>query len=236
MTYESSSQLKSRARETLLGHYSVPMGSLVLIYLCTLLVESAVNLVLPGNIGSSIFSFAALLIMLVFSALFQTGYSCVLLNMARRKSARLHDLLYPFKIMPDHVILLSVRLFLLTLASMLPFLGGMTMLIAMPQLLSMRVVCALLLVVSFFLAMKLALDYSQVFYLYLDHPYLSCREIMQQSKRLMNGNRIRYFYLIISFFGLGLLGILSLGIGLLWIIPYMTMTQAEFYRDLIHEH
>ena len=59
---------------------------------------------------------------------------------------------------------------------------------------------------------------------------------MQQSKELMKGNRIRYFYLLISFFGISLLGVVSLGIGFLWIVPYMIMTEVEFYRDLIHEH
>ena len=52
----------------------------------------------------------------------------------------------------------------------------------------------------------------------------------------MKGNRIRYFYLLISFFGISLLGVVSLGIGFLWIVPYMSMTEVEFYRDLINEH
>ena len=94
----------------------------------------------------------------------------------------------------------------------------------------------LLLLVSLFLLLKLTFDYSQIFLLYLDNPYLSCKEIMQQSKELMKGNRIRYFYLLISFFGISLLGVVSLGIGFLWITPYMSMTEVEFYRDLINEH
>ena len=94
----------------------------------------------------------------------------------------------------------------------------------------------MLLLVSLFLLLKLTFDYSQIFLLYLDNPYLSCKEIMQQSKELMKGNRIRYFYLLISFFGISLLGVVSLGIGFLWITPYMSMTEVEFYRDLINEH
>ena len=94
----------------------------------------------------------------------------------------------------------------------------------------------LLLIVSFFLILRMTLDYSQIFLLYLDNPYLSCREIMHQSKNLMKGNRIRYFYLLVSFVGIALLGVVSLGIGFLWITPYMSMTEVEFYRDLINEH
>ena len=92
------------------------------------------------------------------------------------------------------------------------------------------------LIVSLFLILKLTLDYSQIFLLYLDNPYLSCKEIMHQEQNLMKGNRIRYFYLLVSFVGIALLGVVSLGIGFLWITPYMSMTEVEFYRDLINEH
>ena len=95
--------------------------------------------------------------------------------------------------MPDHVILLAVRLFLLTLACMLPFLGGLIIFALFYQLLISRIIMVLLLIVSFFLILRMTLDYSQIFLLYLDNPYLSCREIMHQSKNLMKGNRIRYF-------------------------------------------
>ena len=38
-----------------------------------------------------------------------------------------------------------------------------------------------------------------------------------------------------SFFGVALLGVFSLGIGLLWIVPYMEMTIITFYRELRNE-
>ena len=156
--------------------------------------------------------------------------------MARGKKAGLKDLIYPFQTMPDHVILLAVRLFLLTLACMLPFLGGIIIFALFYQFLVSRIILVLLLIVSFFLILKLTLDYSQIFLIYLDNSYLSCKEIMKQSKALMKGNRIRYFYLLVSFVGIALLGIVSLGIGFLWIAPYMSMTEVEFYQDLINEH
>ena len=110
------------------------------------------------------------------------------------------------------MILLAVRLFLLTLACMLPFLGGLIIFALFYQLLISRIIMVLLLIVSFFLILRMTLDYSQIFLLYLYNPYLSCREIMHQSKNLMKGNRIRYFYLLVS------------------------LTEVEFYRDLINEH
>ena len=52
---------------------------------------------------------------------------------------------------------------------------------------------------------------------------------------MMHGNKGRFFYLQISFFGLALLCILTLGIGMLWLYPYMMTTEAFFYLDLTGE-
>lgn len=236
MIKETSNQLKARARGTLLGHYGLPIGASILTTAAIMTLEGLISLVVPKNTAGILISYLTMLIAAIFSTLLQTGYQYLLLNMARGKKAELKDLIYPFQTMPDHVILLAVRLFLLTLACMLPFLGGLIIFSLFYQLLISRIIMVLLLIVSFFLILRMTLDYSQIFLLYLDNPYLSCREIMHQSKNLMKGNRIRYFYLLVSFVGIALLGVVSLGIGFLWITPYMSMTEVEFYRDLINEH
>ncbi len=49
---------------------------------------------------------------------------------------------------------------------------------------------------------------------------------------MMKGNKGSYFYLFISFIGMVVLGYCSMGIGLLWIIPYIQATMTEYYFDL----
>lgn len=51
----------------------------------------------------------------------------------------------------------------------------------------------------------------------------------------MKGNRWKLFCLLWRFFGWFLLGILSFGIGFLWIMPYIQTTIARFYDDLKKE-
>lgn len=46
----------------------------------------------------------------------------------------------------------------------------------------------------------------------------------------------RLFYLYVSFLPLMLLGLLSWGLALLWVIPYMAATEAEFFLDLIRNN
>jgi len=49
---------------------------------------------------------------------------------------------------------------------------------------------------------------------------------------MMYGYKWKYFCLGLRFIGWFLLGILSLGIGFLWIMPYMSISFAKFYDDV----
>ena len=57
-------------------------------------------------------------------------------------------------------------------------------------------------------------------------------EALKKSKDMMMGHKWRLFCLFTRFLGWILLGILSLGIGFLWIGPYIMTSTANFYIDL----
>lgn len=77
-----------------------------------------------------------------------------------------------------------------------------------------------------------ALQYSMSFYILADHPELKAQEVMQQSKEMMEGHKMKLLYLGLRFFLLALLCILTLGIGFLWLVPYFHVTMAKFYEDV----
>ena len=77
------------------------------------------------------------------------------------------------------------------------------------------------------------LIYFQAFFLLHDFPNYSAAELLSLSRKLMNGSKCRFFYLLASFIPLMLLGELSYGIAYLWLLPYMCTTIAEFFLDLI---
>lgn len=65
-----------------------------------------------------------------------------------------------------------------------------------------------------------------------DRPDLAYNEAIEESMRLMQGNKWRLFVLDLSFLGWALLCILTLGIGYLFLAPYMEVAHAHFYADL----
>ena len=58
---------------------------------------------------------------------------------------------------------------------------------------------------------------------------------LKESVRIMRGKKGKLFYLQLSFMGIYLLGAIACGIGLLWVIPYMQVTMANFYRKITGE-
>ena len=76
-------------------------------------------------------------------------------------------------------------------------------------------------------------SYSMTYYITKDKPELSTEEAINESMRLMEGNKMRLFLLDLSFIGWVLLSFLTCCIGLLWLIPYAQTARACFYEDLI---
>ncbi|KAA0546116.1 DUF975 family protein [Bacillus sp. BGMRC 2118] len=78
------------------------------------------------------------------------------------------------------------------------------------------------------------LAYSQAFYILKDKPEYGTLQAITESRKLMDGYKWKYFLLQLSFIGWILLSILTLGIGLLWVIPYMNASYAAFYQNLVN--
>jgi len=77
-----------------------------------------------------------------------------------------------------------------------------------------------------------AISYSMTFYILAEDNTIEPQPALEKSKQMMEGNKMKFFYLGLRFFGLCLLCILTLGIGFLWLIPYINVTVANFYEDI----
>ena len=75
-------------------------------------------------------------------------------------------------------------------------------------------------------------SYSQAMYILAENPGISPTEAINRSKAMMDGHKMEYFLLGLSFIGWSILGIFTLGILYIWLIPYMQTTLANYYRSL----
>ena len=85
-------------------------------------------------------------------------------------------------------------------------------------------------------AIILGLAYSMVPYVIRDNKEMGVREVLRTSRLMMRGHKWQLFVLELTFIGWALLCILSLGIGLLWLQPYMATSYAHFYEDVKAEY
>ena len=76
-----------------------------------------------------------------------------------------------------------------------------------------------------------ALGYSQVFYILNDQPELEAMEALRASKELMDGHKLEYFLLQLSFLPWMLLCVFIL--PMFYVVPYISATNAAYYDYLL---
>lgn len=90
-------------------------------------------------------------------------------------------------------------------------------------------------IISFVLSIVMfifTLRYSASTYCFIINPYDSVKTSIKNSIKYMSGHRWEYIVFNLSFLGWFLLGIISCGIGFLWIMPYFQTAQVGFFDDL----
>jgi len=77
-----------------------------------------------------------------------------------------------------------------------------------------------------------AISYSMTFYIIADDSSIEPMAAVKKSKKMMYGYKWKFFCLGLRFIGWAILCILTLGIGFLWLIPYVQVSVAKFYDDV----
>ncbi len=80
-----------------------------------------------------------------------------------------------------------------------------------------------------------AMAYSQIYFILKDDQTIGVNEAITKSRKMMDGHKGKYFLLLLSFVGWAFIGVITLGIAFLWIIPYYTASLAAFYEKLTKE-
>ena len=234
--YLSSSSLKRNAKGQLLGKYSGTILIFLVHMMCVLSLQMLVVFVLnPTGIVKFILYYIALYLVYVLSGFFKAGEAYVYLKIASNQPVAVSDLFYCFREESNRTSFIQLRLAAIEIITALPATIYGTFFSTSQGLFSLDGIYWLLFLLGIAVSVFCDLLFSQCYYLMLDFEEYSGAQIMKTSIQLMKGSMGRLFYIILSFIPLYLLGLLSMGIGYLWIYPYKQGTLANFYLDLIQK-
>ncbi|MGN1301657.1 MAG: DUF975 family protein [Clostridia bacterium] len=99
----------------------------------------------------------------------------------------------------------------------------------------MIIIGCIVYVISFIWLIVKSYYYELTYMIAAENPEMSSKDVVLRSKELMQNNRLKLFCLEFSFIGWAILAVLSLGIGMLWLAPYMQFAKISFYKNLIKE-
>lgn len=178
----------------------------------------------------------AMAISIFVVAILQLGYYRFIMDISRTGAADFDALFEGFK---EGKYFLRIRAMLLvTLYSflwMLPYIGLVSISVTMlmqgneDAVILMMIGGAYMLVIVFVL-----MRYSMVPYLSIDDftEYTSAREIVRDSVEMMKGQKFNLFLTGLSFIGWFILSIFTLGLLLIYVVPYMNQTLVNFYFEV----
>ncbi|HDR7250971.1 TPA: DUF975 family protein [Bacillus pacificus] len=250
-------EMKREALQSLKGKWGLGVGSTILYFILSYVVSMAAMLILliPGII--IFFSFASLTgsleeetmsigagvtfgifycIMIILSnasyGITSYGYTNVFLQISKREGAKVDHLFEGFRgfkrMMKTMWAMLAILLYTGTwipmlLVALFAFLGeeGNT---------SFAIAFFVLLAISIVGMIVMYFSYAMTYYVMVENPEYSVSQAMKESKNLMKGHKLDLFLLWLSFIGWAILAIFTLGIGFLWLSPYVSTTTAHFYR------
>lgn len=245
--YKTSSELKNIAREKLSGKYGSAMLVTPVIQ-CALAIAVSIPIVImlmiPFVITAMVdhsepnilfLTLAMYLVMFPLTMLFgvlNTGVSLFYLNIACGRKHSVADLFYGFRTQFKKSLALSAVVTISSYVCLLPY-----QIFNCLHSMNPRTEWLILMIISYIAGMliyiPIQLSLSQCFYLLLDFPGHSVKELLQLSMQAMKGHKKRLLYIQLSFIPVQFLCILSCYIGYLWVIPYMNMTNALFFLDIM---
>lgn len=231
MKKQTAKELKYQARVLLNGSFSKTALLTFLMGLLDFVLNTALSYALPydsGGFGLLLYLVCSVLCNMVYY-IFLAGLMRTYLRLCRGGAVQTSDLISVFTDRPEQVAVYSVVQFLLQTAASY---AANWCVSSMWRARALQPVPLAVLLAVGILFVWLELCLALVLFLYCDAPWKSALQLIRESWRMMRGNRCRMLYLTLSFLGVAVLGVLSLGIGFLFIRPYLYVSQALFYLNL----
>ncbi len=171
----------------------------------------------------------------IFTSVFNVGLSLFALNLACNRPFAVSDIFYGFRHQFKKALAISAVFVLLRQVISLPtaLINRLTMDLSQDISLTQIGILLAILLAGTIIYTFIYLGFSQVYFLFLDFPKLSAGQLIKRSFGIMRGHKMRFLLLELSFLPLMLLSLLTLGIGDLFLTPYMQVTYTFFFLNLM---
>ncbi|GHV38365.1 membrane protein [Clostridia bacterium] len=77
-----------------------------------------------------------------------------------------------------------------------------------------------------------AISLSMSEYILAEHQDYTAKDALNESARIMNGHKMEYFILQLSFILWGMLTAVTCGLAGIYVVPYINATNANFYNSI----
>ncbi|MBQ1869664.1 MAG: DUF975 family protein [Treponema sp.] len=128
--------------------------------------------------------------------------------------------------------------FLLLSVPILPIgvVGSLANISSVPVIIAVVAYCCIFLFLFLYLVLLAKItSYAMMFFALADKPDLDVRKSLDVAVMVTEGFRTNLFVTQLSFLGWGILCILTLGIGLIWVLPYYSQVMTRAWQFMLRE-
>jgi len=237
---KTTRQLKRYAMEAFQLKPGMAIGAAISVFVIQLGATLITSVLFPVNTVMSIvlgeiFSLA----LTVLTCLFEAGMYYMFLCLSRGEESWYGQLLWFFQHDPDRIILASTVMAVITWITTLPFsIYNYTAPIAttQEQMMQYLTTSGALYLVSIVLGTLIMIPLRLTYYILADEPEIGSMEALKKSRELMKGNFVRFVLLQLSFLPWMLLSAVAMYIPMIFVFPYIELTNVAFYRDIRGEY
>lgn len=243
---ESRKNLKLKAKRALLGRYPTAVGAMVLagVFLVVVIAVIELGFIAAWGVSSGVWDedtglivaigVLGLLIMvfMILVSLLLPGYLRLYLNICQGREAGVLDIFWGFGHHGGKFFVMGLLFALLCAVLSAPQIVLTAAMVISEEALFPIIFLLLYGIFLGILEVYVVLTYGQVYLVLADNPDIPILEALKESKRLMKGNRGRFFVLGLSFLGWLLILYITLGYAALWLVPYIMCTNIFFYLNL----
>lgn len=243
---DSCKEIRLEARKSLEGNWRTAVLGVLIFVLIPFVISGYINWNSYFNKGNLIepefglFYWIYIIAIFLCTGAIMLGYAGFFLKISRKEEVEVANIFDGFKNFWSAFLtylLIAIFVFLWTFLIVLLPVGIFTIITtaalfsasSYPSNFLITAVLIIIMIPTYIAVLAITSRYALSFFILFDEPKISSSKAIKKSKQLMKGNIWKLIKLLLSFIGWYLLTILTLGIGSLWLTPYLYTSIAIFY-------